>query len=191
MYCFSLLAVVAASSFLLGHTSPVAPQQDTPCYDVVIVGGGPAGLSAASALGRVRDTALLIDSGVYRKSHLLINHMHSLKRLTGNGPTQEMHDVIGNDGTIPAAFRALARQQIKVYSTVKMMNGTVASITQENNGTSSSFRTTTADGKEYMSKKVILATGMKDMLPSTPGLSTGWGKGIYCRDNKINQSTCD
>ena len=61
------------------------------------------------------------------------------------------------------------------------MNGTVASIVSENNNTY--FTTTDADGKQYLSKKVILATGMKDLLPDTPGLAAGWGKGIYCMYN--------
>lgn len=59
-----------------------------------------------------------------------------------------------------------------------MMNGTVSSIVPEDNNTY--FTVTDADGKQYLSKKVILATGMKDLLPDTPGLSAGWGKGIYC-----------
>ena len=59
-----------------------------------------------------------------------------------------------------------------------MMNGTVSFIVPEDNNTF--FTTTDSDGKQYLSKKVILATGMKDLLPDTPGLSAGWGKGIYC-----------
>ena len=65
-----------------------------------------------------------------------------------------------------------------MYTSVSMMNGTVSSIVQENNNTY--FTTTDADGKQYHSKKIILATGMKDLLPSTAGLAAGWGKGIYC-----------
>ena len=58
-----------------------------------------------------------------------------------------------------------------------MMNGTATSVTPEMNGTY--FTTTDAAGKRYLSKKVILATGVKDLLPNTPGLAAGWGKGIY------------
>ena len=64
------------------------------------------------------------------------------------------------------------------YSSVKMVNGTVASISTENNG--NPFKIATTDGKAYVSKKVVLATGVKDLLPSTPGLAAGWGKGIFC-----------
>lgn len=59
-----------------------------------------------------------------------------------------------------------------------MQNGTVSSIVPATNNTY--FTTTDAEGNQYISKKVILATGMKDLLPNTPGLAAGWGKGIYC-----------
>lgn len=64
------LAFLAGFLLRLAATSPILtiPESSLPTYDVIIVGGGPAGLSAASALGRVRRSALLIDSGVYRKN---------------------------------------------------------------------------------------------------------------------------
>ena len=74
----SLLALAALG---LSTPLPEAPSIPVTDYDVVIVGGGPAGLSALSGLSRVRRKSLLIDSGEYR-----------------NGLTRHMHDVIGNDG---------------------------------------------------------------------------------------------
>ncbi len=59
-----------------------------------------------------------------------------------------------------------------------MTNGTVASITPERNG--SYFTTIDTSGQQYLSKKIILATGMKDLLPNTPGLATAFGRSIYC-----------
>lgn len=159
------------------------PESSIPTYDVIIVGGGPAGLSAASALGRVRRSALLIDSGEYRKVHMFkpLTLQLSIVFSTGNAQTQHMHDVIGNDGTAPSAFRTLARELISVYTSISMTNGTVTAIRAENNG--SYFTTEDQDGEQYLSKKVILATGMKDILPNTPGLATAWGRGIYCKSS--------
>ncbi|KAL7933911.1 hypothetical protein V8C35DRAFT_302749 [Trichoderma chlorosporum] len=133
-------------------------------YDVIIVGGGPAGLSAASGLARVRRNVLLIDSGEYR-----------------NAPTRHLHDVIGFDGVTPAYFRWLARKQILEYGTVNLINGTVTKIQPEANH---SYFIVSADypGDDkitFVARKIVLATGIRDLLPSTPGLRENWGKGIY------------
>ena len=158
-----VFSLILAAVLGLVSSSPILtlPGGSLPQYDCIVVGGGPSGLTAASALGRVRRSALLIDSADYR-----------------NGPTQEIHDVITRDGTPPTLFRYLAREQISVYKSVSMMNGTVETIVPEGNNTY--FTVKLSGGKQYESKKVILATGLKDDLPSTPGLATGWGKGIYC-----------
>ncbi|KAK1586176.1 uncharacterized protein LY79DRAFT_517637 [Colletotrichum navitas] len=152
------LVLSAASSLALA-----LPIDDAQVYDAVIVGGGPAGLSVASALGRVRRNTLLIDSGEYR-----------------NAPTRHVHDVIGFDGVTPAWYRFSARQQISHYETVTMTNGTVTKISgndKENFVVSASY----IDGstKDIRTRKVVLATGLKDDLPDTPGLWENWGKGIY------------
>ncbi|KAK1244219.1 hypothetical protein MKX08_002357 [Trichoderma sp. CBMAI-0020] len=133
-------------------------------YDAIIVGGGPAGLSAASGLARVRRNVLLIDSGEYR-----------------NAQTRHLHDVIGFDGVTPAYFRWLARKQILHYGTVNLVNGTVTRIQPEANN---SYFTVSADypGNNkvvFTTRKVILATGLRDLLPSTPGFAENWGKGIF------------
>ena len=144
-------------------------------FDVVVIGGGPAGLSATSGLARVRRNVLMLDSGEYR-----------------NGQTRHMHDVIGNDGmstccsfecirliwsgTVPSAFRALARGQIMRYPTAHMMNGTVTNIT---GSMATGFTISTRDAGTFNAKKIVLATGMKDVMPSTPGIAENWGKGIY------------
>ncbi|KAI1186570.1 sulphydryl oxidase [Nemania serpens] len=140
-------------------------------YDAVIVGGGPAGLSALSGLARVRRNVLLIDSGVYR-----------------NDPTRHMHDVIGTDGVAPAFFRWKARGQLAYYQSVSLVNGTVTKI-----DVAPSNATSPAPGEPFTiqakflsgevttvgAKAVILATGLSDILPNTPGLKQIWGKGIY------------
>ncbi|KAL3462547.1 hypothetical protein BJX64DRAFT_299478 [Aspergillus heterothallicus] len=145
---------------LTGALAATIPETD---FDVIVVGGGPAGLSALSGLSRVRRTAALFDSHQYR-----------------NDPTREMHDVIGNDGTPPAVFRAAARAQISNYTTASFIDTTITEITPvDNSNYTTFFRATDNTGAEYTARKVVLATGLIDVLPSTPGLVEGFGKGIF------------
>ncbi|KAJ0160996.1 putative thioredoxin reductase [Colletotrichum tanaceti] len=157
-FSLSSLMLSAASSLVLAM-----PINESFVYDAIIVGGGPAGLSVASALGRVRRKTLLIDSGEYR-----------------NAPTRHMHDVIGFDGVTPAWYRFLARQQILHYNTVTLTNGTVTKIAGSN---AENFLVTTSCAnntvKTVRARKVVLATGLKDDLPETPGIWENWGKGMY------------
>ncbi|KAL4870253.1 hypothetical protein BDV12DRAFT_63694 [Aspergillus spectabilis] len=132
-------------------------------YDVIIVGGGPAGLSVLSGLSRVRRRTALFDSHQYR-----------------NDPTREMHDVIGNDGTPPAEFRAAAREQISTYPTASFIDNAITSIVPVNSTNSTTFfRATDSTGAEYTARKVVLATGLVDVLPATPGLQEAFGKGVF------------
>ncbi|CAG8022707.1 unnamed protein product [Penicillium olsonii] len=157
---FSKVSFTSAFVSLLACAGALeVPKTD---YDVIVVGGGPAGLSALSGVSRVRRTALLIDSQHYR-----------------NDPTREMHDVIGNDGTPPAVFRGLAREQISKYPTAHFANETVDHITPWGTGDYSAFTVTDSQGKNYTARKIVLGTGVKDVLPSTPGLEDGWGQGIF------------
>ncbi|KAI0881809.1 FAD/NAD(P)-binding domain-containing protein [Annulohypoxylon maeteangense] len=147
----------------LAGAAAIAPRQD-PTYDAIIIGGGPSGLSALSGLARVRRNVLLIDSGEYR-----------------NGPTRHMHDVLGFDGVTPAYYRWAAREQISHYDTVSAVNGTVTAIESLNNNTQFSVATSWADGTTgtVSARKIVLATGLRDILPDTPGLKENWGKGIF------------
>lgn len=154
---FSTILLSAASSVVLA-----LPTNSSDIWDAIIIGGGPAGLSVASALGRVRRKTLLIDSGEYR-----------------NAPTRHVHDVIGFDGVTPAWYRFAARQQIAYYDTVTLSNGTVTKI---DGNDKDNFVVTTGDGNSTQSlrtRKIVLATGLKDDLPETPGLWENWGKGIF------------
>ncbi|KAH8434598.1 NAD(P)/FAD-dependent oxidoreductase [Aspergillus melleus] len=149
---FSSLTVALAASL---------PQTD---YEVMVIGGGPAGLSALSGLSRVQRKTVLFDSGEYR-----------------NAPTRNMHDVIGNDGTVPSEFRGLAREQISKYTTASFVDKKITSVTPvtDHSTNTSYFNATDADGAVYSARKLILGTGLVDVLPSTPGLQEAWGKGVY------------
>ncbi|KAF1965280.1 FAD/NAD(P)-binding domain-containing protein [Bimuria novae-zelandiae CBS 107.79] len=148
------------------HASPLLAPAVRADYDAIIVGGGPSGLAAASGLARVRRNVLLLDSGSYR-----------------NDPTRHAHDIAGFDGVTPAWLRYAARRQISQYSSVALVNGSVTAIlpqVQKNN----TIFTVQADypgnaSVSFTARKVVLATGMRDILPTTPGIQENWGKGIY------------
>ncbi|KAI0008111.1 sulphydryl oxidase [Xylariaceae sp. FL0662B] len=148
---------------LLSLAAAAALPQSSKPYDAVIVGGGPSGLSALMGLGRVRRNVLLIDSAEYR-----------------NDPTRHMHDVLGYDGVTPAYYRWAAREQISHYETVSAVNGTVTKIEALNNNTVFNVLAKFKDGERTVSAhKIVLATGLRDLLPNTPGLQENWGKGIF------------
>ncbi|RDA92195.1 hypothetical protein CP533_5619 [Ophiocordyceps camponoti-saundersi (nom. inval.)] len=144
-------------------TSPTPEPWD---YEALIVGGGPSGLSAASGLARVRRRILVLDSGEYR-----------------NNATRHMHDVIGFDGVTPPYYRYAARKQILEYNTVTMQNGTVVSIRPIKKDVYSYFTVNyTSPSGEHITKtaaKIVLGTGLRDLLPDTPGFRENWGKGIF------------
>ncbi|KAI1005359.1 hypothetical protein K3495_g2856 [Podosphaera aphanis] len=169
MFCFILTALSCLLSLANGsYASPAVresqlkqqPQNASSEYDIIIVGGGPAGLSALSAFARVRRSALMIDSGEYR-----------------NDKTTYNHDIIGFDGVPPALFRFKAREQIARYPSAYFTNETVTSIVSDGKG--KSFTTTVSGGRKYKSRKIVLATGIIDIIPETPGFQEAWARGMY------------
>ncbi|KAI0801623.1 hypothetical protein GGR55DRAFT_667928 [Xylaria sp. FL0064] len=161
----SLMTVISLSLLvILANAAPILLPSTWTDYDVIVVGGGPAGLAALSALARVRRNALLIDSGEYR-----------------NTPTRLMHDVIGFDGVPPAYFRWVAQKQLTYYETVKTTNGTVTDIQPEAENAYFTVSMTAFDGtySSLTARKIILATGLRDIIAPTPGLRENFGKGIY------------
>ncbi|KAL3490614.1 hypothetical protein BJX62DRAFT_137110 [Aspergillus germanicus] len=131
-------------------------------YDVVIVGGGPAGLAASMSLSRVARTSLLYDSQEYR-----------------NEQTRYMHDVLGQDGQVPLKFRSAVRQQIEEhypsYSFWATRKTKVIAIVPLAKG----FRVYDDKGGVVTSKRVILATGITDVLPNKQGFAEAFGRGMF------------
>jgi thioredoxin reductase len=146
------------------HSAPLLEPAVQADYDAIVVGGGPSGLAATSGLARVRRNVLLIDSGNYR-----------------NDPTRHAHDVLGFDGVTPAWLRFAARKQISDYGTVDLVNGTVTAVQPQENNTFFKVLAEYPGNKSvsFTTRKVVLATGMRDILPATTGLAENWGKGIY------------
>lgn len=129
-------------------------------YDAIVIGAGPAGLQAALTLGRMHRPTLLLDSGEYR-----------------NGTVLHMHNVIANDGTPPAEFRATARAQLAEYPDVELRDVGAQTVTGSDGG----FVVRLADGETVETRHVILATGVADDLPDIPGLQDLWGtKAFSC-----------
>jgi thioredoxin reductase len=124
-------------------------------YDAIVIGAGPAGLQAALTLGRMHRSALVLDSGEYR-----------------NGTVAHMHNVIANDGTPPADFRATARDQLAGYADVALRDVGAATVA----GTIDAFTVTLVDGTIEHARRIVLATGVADDLPDVPGLSDLWGR---------------
>ena len=96
---------------------------------------------------------------IIRRSWVLDSASHTNEVSLDNAPTQEVHDVLTRDGTVRAAFRALAREQISVYTSVSMMTGAVSSIVAENNN--AYFTNDICRGQALSQQKVILALGIR------------------------------
>jgi thioredoxin reductase len=125
-------------------------------YDVIVIGGGPAGLQAALTIGRMHRTVLLLDSGEYR-----------------NATVAHAHNLLTNDGRSPDELRRIARAELAAYDTVELRTGAVTAV----GGALGGFEVTTAQGVER-AHRLVLATGMRDELPPVPGLAEQWGRRV-------------
>ena len=131
--------------------------------DVLVVGGGAAGLSAALILGRSRRRTLVVDDGMPR-----------------NAPSSEAHSFFTRDGTAPAELLRIAREQLAPYDTVEMCQDRVMSATREGE----EFAMRLASGTEARARRVLLAVGVRDILPKIEGFRAFWGHSVlhcpYC-----------
>lgn len=133
-------------------------------YDVVVVGGGAAGLSAALALARARRSGLVIDAGEPR-----------------NAPAEGVHNYLGREGTPPGELLATGRSEVTGYGG-EVVSGTVASAQVMGEG--GGFRVVLADGGVVMARRLLVTTGLVDELPDVPGVAERWGREVlhcpYC-----------
>ncbi|MCC9145241.1 MULTISPECIES: NAD(P)/FAD-dependent oxidoreductase [unclassified Arthrobacter] len=132
-------------------------------YDVVVVGGSAAGLSGALNLARARRSVAVVDSGDPR-----------------NAPAGGVHNYIGREGTPPSELTAVGRAEITGYGAV-VLEGTVSTVTRDDDGR---FLVSLADGGSLLARRVLAASGARDVLPDIPGLARYWGKDVlhcpYC-----------
>jgi thioredoxin reductase len=128
----------------------------TDSYDVVVVGGGAAGLSAALVLGRARRRVVVIDSGEPR-----------------NAPASHMHGYLSRDGLPPAELLQPGRDEADGYG-VDFVSDRVVSVEP-------GISLLLADGATKMARRVLLATGATDVLPEIPGAQERWGRDfLHC-----------
>jgi len=137
-------------------------------FDVIIVGGSFSGMAAAMALGRALRNVLIIDSGS-----------------PCNSVTPASHNFLTQDGKAPADITAIARAQLSHYDTIDFYEGVAESAIKTTEG----FEVTVSDGDKFIAKKLIFATGIKDVLPEISGLAACWGKTVlhcpYCHGYEV------
>lgn len=127
-------------------------------YDVIIAGGGVAGLSAALILGRCRRSVLIIDDDNPR-----------------NAVTHGLHGFLTRDGVHPMEFRHLGREQLGAYPLVELRTGTVTGAVTTNKG----FEVTIEGQGKAVSRKLLIATGLVDELPDIPNISEFYGRTVF------------
>ena len=133
-------------------------------YDVVVVGGGAAGLSAALVLGRARRRVAVVDAGAPR-----------------NAPAAHMQGFLSRDGMPPRDLLAIGRAEVAVYG-VHLISGSVV-------GIEPGFRVDLADGSSLATRRVLVATGLRDDIPDIPGVAERWGRDVlhcpYCHGYEV------
>lgn len=137
-------------------------------FEVIIIGGSYAGLSAAMSLGRSLRDVLIIDSG-----------------FPCNQQTPYSHNFLTQDGKTPQEISTLARQQVEKYETIQFYKGVATSAIKQENG----FIITTDKNNQFNAQKLIFATGIKDLMPNIEGFSECWGISVlhcpYCHGYEI------
>jgi thioredoxin reductase/SAM-dependent methyltransferase len=131
-------------------------------YDVVVIGGGAAGLNAAMMLARSRRSVAVIDAGAPR-----------------NAPADGVHGLLGHDGTPPTALLELGRSEVRRYDG-RVVAGEVTGLARDGHG----FTVTLADRRSTRARRLLVTTGLVDVLPEVPGVRERWGRDVlhcpYC-----------
>jgi thioredoxin reductase len=136
--------------------------------DAVVIGGGAAGLNGALILARSRRSVVVIDSGSPR-----------------NAPAEAVHGLLALDGTPPSEILRRGREQVRQYGG-RVVHGEVVSAEPAAPSADGDLRftVTLADGRHITARRILVATGLTDVLPQVPGLAEHWGHSVvhcpYC-----------
>lgn len=137
-------------------------------FDVVVVGGSAAGLSAALVLSRARRKVLVVDSGTPR-----------------NAPAAHMHGFLSRDGMPPADLLAVGRDEVRGYGG-EILDGVVTELLPHGK---TAFWVLLADGQRFSARRLLVATGLHDELPDIPGLQDRWARDVlhcpYCHGYEV------
>lgn len=137
----------------------VTEQSKSDSYDVVVVGGGPAGLSAALTLSRARRSVLVVDS-----------------RQPRNAPAGHVHNYLGREGTPPGELLAIGRDEVAGYGG-RVVSGEVSGA-ELTDGPDIGFVVRLAEGTSVRGRRLLVATGLVDELPDVPGVAERWGRDV-------------
>jgi thioredoxin reductase len=137
-------------------------------YEVLIIGGGAAGLSAALVLSRARRSVAVVDAGEPR-----------------NAPAAHMQGFLSRDGMSPRDLLAAGRAEVQAYGGA-LIAGTVAEVLS---GNGSALRVRLVDGRRLSARRLLVATGLRDELPDVPGVRERWGRDLlhcpYCHGYEV------
>ncbi|MFI8432926.1 NAD(P)/FAD-dependent oxidoreductase [Streptomyces sp. NPDC079020] len=152
-----------------GMNSVISVNGSEQRYDVVVVGGGAAGLAGALALSRARRSVLVIDAGDPR-----------------NAPASHVHNYLGREGAPPSELLATGRAEVAGYGGGIVRGGVVSA---ERLPGDEGFRVVTEDGSAHVARRLLVATGIVDELPPVPGLAERWGRDVlhcpYCHGSEV------
>src|SRR5919206_1373076 len=137
-------------------------------YDVVVIGGGAAGLSAALVLSRARRRVLVVDAGTPR-----------------NAPAAHMHGFLSRDGLAPGDLLTLGRAEVTGYGG-EILPGTVRELVRCG---AAGFWALLSDGRRISARRLLVTTGLRDELPDIPGLRDRWARDVlhcpYCHGYEV------